>query len=259
LLRPYISYIKLRIIDCNLLKLSKSYQRLAIDPTQKENEKIRLTSQQNHYLSRVLRLKNGDRLIAMDGLGKSWLVELQDHAGSILEPIIVETELSVNLTLMIALPKGNGFDDLIRSCTELGVTTFIPVISDRTLLKPSAAKVERWTRIAKEAAEQSERQIIPTILEPQPFKKAIIEQNNPENQQLICVARGNYPHLLTYLQQPRKDVIVVTGPEGGWTEGEIEQAIAANFKPVSLGKTILRAVTAPIMVSSLVNAVINSY
>jgi 16S rRNA (uracil1498-N3)-methyltransferase len=239
--------------------LSKSYQRLAIDPSQKEGEKILLTSQQNHYLSRVLRLKNGDRFIAMDGRGKSWLVELQDHAGYILEPIIVETELSVNLTLMIALPKGNGFDDLIRPCTELGVTTFIPIISDRTLLKPSGAKIERWTRIAKEAAEQSERKIIPTILEPQPFKTAIIEQNNPESQQLICVARGNNPHLLTYLQQqPQKKIIVITGPEGGWTDQEIQQAIAANFQPVSLGKTILRAITAPIMVSALVNGIINS-
>lgn len=131
-------------------------QRIAISPFQLQSGQISLTQQQQHYLGRVLRLREGDRFIAMDGMGKWWLAQLTGEQAQVLEPLEVQTELPVSITLMVALPKGNGFDEVVRCCTELGVACIAPVVSDRTLLNPSPQKLERWRRIAAEAAEQSE-------------------------------------------------------------------------------------------------------
>lgn len=277
-------------------------QRIVIASTQLQQQQIALTSQQQHYLMRVLRLRQGDRFIAMDGKGQWWLAVLAETTAQILEQIQVQTELPVEITLMVALPKGNGFDEVVRACTELGVTCFAPVTSDRTLLHPSPQKLDRWRRIAIEAAEQSERQIVPTILDPVPFSTGLLSVTG--DRKYICVARGNSPHLFTSLQSiplslPSKgglpdslptspgeldsshpplqenssppsqgnsspplqgglgeSIVIATGAEGGWTTNEVENAIAAGFQPVSLGKRILRAVTAPIVAVSQISAII---
>jgi 16S rRNA (uracil1498-N3)-methyltransferase len=231
-------------------------QRIAIAPSQLQQGQILLTKVQQHYLTRVLRLREGDRFIAMDGRGKWWLTQLLGEQGQVLEPLVVETELPVSITLMVALPKGNGFDEVVRCCTELGVTTIAPVLSDRTLLQPSPQKLERWRRIAAEAAEQSERAFLPTILEPMAFSSSLSFENSHK---YICEARGNFPHLkncLPHQEQMTNDegLIIATGPEGGWTQQEIESAIAAGFQAVSLGRRILRAVTAPVVALSLITA-----
>ncbi|MBD2727962.1 16S rRNA (uracil(1498)-N(3))-methyltransferase [Nostoc sp. FACHB-892] len=249
-------------------------QRIAIAPSQLQQGQILLTKEQQHYLGRVLRLREGDRFIAMDGKGKWWLSQLAGEQAQVLEALLVETELPVSITLMIALPKGNGFDEVVRCCTELGVTCIAPVLSDRTLLHPSPQKLERWRRIAAEAAEQSERSFVPTILEPVTFNMGLSlvtshtlrEGEAPmsfvNSQQYICEARGEFPHLkdcLQYKGQRTNDIgqetiVIVTGPEGGWTTQEIENAIAFGFQPVSLGRRILRAVTAPVVALSLITA-----
>jgi 16S rRNA (uracil1498-N3)-methyltransferase len=225
--------------------------RLVIDSVLLQQSHISLTPQQQHYLCRVLRLGSGAKFIVMDGKGQSWLAQLSERDAQLLEPLYNPTELSFPLTLISALPKGNGFEDVIRSCTELGVTTFIPVISTRTLLKPSPHKWERWRKIAQEAAEQSERQVVPTIFEPIPFTQVFSLLDSPADR-YIPVARGEYPSLWQQLQnRPPQPVILAIGPEGGWTDTEITEAIAAQFQPVSLGKRILRAITASITAVSL--------
>ncbi|NEU75938.1 16S rRNA (uracil(1498)-N(3))-methyltransferase [Hassallia byssoidea VB512170] len=221
--------------------------------SQLQQNQILLTPQQQHYLNRVLRLQKGDRFIAMDGMGKCWLAQLEGEEAQILELLSVETELPISITLMIALPKGNGFDEVVRCCTELGVACIAPIMSDRTLLNPSPQKLERWRRIASEAAEQSERSFVPTILEPISFDAAL--SSFATQQKYICEGRGNYPHLKNCLHnQGEMSIVIATGPEGGWTEKEIDNAIKAGFQPVSLGRRILRAVTAPIVALSLISA-----
>lgn len=229
-------------------------QRITINPNQIQDKQITLTSEQQHYLCRVLRLQKGDKFIAMDGMGKWWLSQLNNTDAKILQQIIVENELKIHVSLMVGLPKGNGFDEIVRCCTELGVNCIAPVIGDRTLLRPSPQKIERWKRIAKEASEQSERSKVPSILEPVTFNQSVISFNNFEK--YICVARGDSPHLLHCLEnQQNKKVVIATGSEGGWTDKEIEFALKNGFKGVSLGRRILRSVTAPIFVMSLISAV----
>lgn len=223
-------------------------QRLVIAASQSHAPHLTLTAEQQHYLYRVLRLKAGDHFIAMDGQGNSWVAELQAEQAKLLEPIRVQSELPVTVTLMLALPK-NGFDDVVRQVTELGVTCIAPVVSDRTLLNPSPNKLERWRRIAQEAAEQSERQMVPTLLDPISFSDAV--RTLEAEQRLICVARGMPPHLLNCISDARS-LIVAIGCEGGWTDAEVSQAISAGYRSVSLGRRILRAVTAPITAVSLI-------
>lgn len=230
--------------------------RLVITPEQIKESQITLDTQQRHYLLRVLRLGNGDRFIAMDGTGNTWIAQITERSAQIVESINLKTELPVSLTLITALPKGSGYEQVIRCCTELGVSNFRPVISDRTILKPSSSKVQRWRKIAIEAAEQSERQIVPTIFEPAKYLSTI-NHSTANQDKYICVARGNIPTLWSGIQaQTQSEIVIATGCEGGWTDVEIEQAIASGFQPVSLGNRILRAITAPTVASSLVVAVL---
>ena len=245
-------------------------QRLVIAPAQCENQQIFLTDAQRHYLGRVLRLSNGDRFIAMDGQGTWCLSELEANLtqAKIIQLLTGQTELLATVTLMVAMPKGSGLDEVVSQATELGVTCIMPLKSDRTLLNPSPQKLERWRRLTQEAAEQSERQIVPTILEPVDFAVGLQVDETPEAHRYICVARGDAPHLLSCLldkklqletTQPSNpqvpSMVIATGPEGGWSAIEVEQATVAGFQPVSLGRRILRAVTAPIVALSLVASV----
>lgn len=240
-------------------------QRLVVTPSQFRDHVLLLTRDQQHYLSQVLRLQAGQQFVAMDGVGQWWLAELvgEQHSleAQILEAIAVHTELPVNITLVMALPKGNGLDDVVRQATELGVSTILPVVSDRTLLRPSDQRLERWRRIAQEAAEQCERQIVPTIAEPISFATYLQTLTRQEginfaSERYLCVTRRAVPHLLDLITRhdPPTAIDIAIGPEGGWTDAEIDHAIAAGFQAVSLGRRILRTVTAPIVALSLISA-----
>lgn len=240
--------------------------RLVFDSTRQTADIVALTQEQQHYLKRVLRLQKGDRFVAMNGKGKSWIAQINGTNARLLEQIPSKTELNLNLTLITALPKGNGYEQILRCGTELGVSQFIPVYSDRSLLKPSGNKVNRWRKIVIEAAEQAERAIVPQISDPVSFQQAITELTPlgdrglglPLRGRFICVARGDLPSLWSCLQSSEQpEIAIATGAEGGWTKTEIQLAQSQQFQPVSLGKSILRAITAPIAAATLVNTVVN--
>ncbi|UWU46023.1 RNA methyltransferase, RsmE family [Limnospira platensis C1] len=170
------------------------------------------------------------------------------------------------MTLWVSMPKGSGFEEIVRCTTELGVSRLVPIISARTVVVPSPQKLARWRRIATEAAEQSERQILPEITDPLSIQQAweTLSDQGEEVDKYICVARGDFPHLLNCLLAARtgqgkgyvyNSLLLAIGPEGGWTTPEVEEAINRRFQPVSLGSRILRSVTAPMVALSLVAAV----
>lgn len=255
-------------------------QRLVIDPTQKQDQLVTFTKSQQHYLYRVLRLQAGDQVIVLNGHGGNWLVAITgagEVAGEILSPWEVDNELPVKITLMVALPK-NGFDEVVHQATELGVSRVIPVISDRTLLRPSQNKIQRWRSIAQEATEQSERQIVPQILDPMTFSESL-DLTASLKHKYICTPRQNAPYLSNLLPEANllpelAELVILTGCEGGFTDQEVERAIfirngetillgntkaiVYSFQPVSLGQRILRAVTAPIVALSLIAGKLDS-
>lgn len=232
-------------------------QRLAIAPEQLQDHQIHLTNDQQHYLYDVLRLSHGDRFIAMNGQGQLWLAELRPNTtAAILQALTEQTELAVPMMLLAAPPKGNHFDQVVRSVTELGVSHIVPLISQRTLLKPSPNRIQRWQRIATEAAEQSHRQMIPKVLEPVSFQKGVTQDNKDCWQRYICTVEPSAPNFLHCLSQAldkesQTGVAVMVGPEGGWTETETQQAQTAGYQAVSLGQRTLRAVTANYMAVSI--------
>ena len=233
------------------------HQRFVIQTEQKQGNVIDLSADQAHYLRRVLRLTVGDRAIAITGKGTAWVVQLTATQAEVIAPIEINTELPVSVTLLVSLPK-QGIDEIVRCCTEIGVTTIVPVLSERTLLKPSANKLTRWQRIAQEAAEQSERSIVPTIVSPLSLAEALTDYCQGQQHRYFCTARENVPLFASILPSQltiNDSLVVATGCEGGWTEEEIKQAQKAQFQLVSLGRRILRAVTAPITVMSLVAGV----
>jgi 16S rRNA (uracil1498-N3)-methyltransferase len=242
-------------------------QRITIDPSQIHDNYITFVPEQFHYLTRVLRLQSGGQFQAIDGTGKLYICELIASdaravtASAQINEIIMPLgrQLTPAIALICALPKGNNFDDIVRACTELGVTTIYPAISDRTLLDPSPQKLPRWRKIAQEAAEQSERLTIPTIVEAQALQ-AIFSQIPSAGAKFFCEARGEHPHLLTCLQANPSDntpIIIAIGPEGGWTNAEIALAGESGFQLVSLGRQVLRTITAPIVALSIVAAAID--
>jgi 16S rRNA (uracil1498-N3)-methyltransferase len=231
-------------------------QRLMVEPSQVAAERLYLSDPQQHYLYRVLRLTAGQPFIALDGHGQQWTATLTAEPSlAALVPLVAEAGAAHGpIALAIALPKGNGFDDVVRQVTELGASTIQPVISDRTLAQPNPKKLERWQRIAAEATEQSERLLLPQIQPPLPWRDYL--QQCPAPLRWIGVARGDAPPLLTVAQasDPAQAATIATGPEGGWTPAEVEAAIAAGFQPVSLGPHVLRAVTAPLAAMAIATA-----
>jgi 16S rRNA (uracil1498-N3)-methyltransferase len=233
-------------------------QRLVIASSQCANHTILLTPEQQHYLTRVLRLKGGDRFLAICD-ETWWLAQLNlAHAeAQLLEPVPVQTELGQPLTLLAAVTKGQGFDEVVRTTTEMGITTLIPIFTAHTVMTPSPSKLERWQRIATEAAEQSCRQRVPEILAPQSFTKALaLAQTEPfaAQHRLICAIDRDGIDLAQALESlPELGILVMVGPEGGWTPAEQAAAIAQGFLPVSLGRRVLRAVTASMAVVAVLS------
>lgn len=227
-------------------------QRITIDPQQIQADQLTLTTDQQHYLSRVMRLSPGGKFQVIDGRGAIYLATLQTTGARILEKLdIWAGELPIPVNLVLAIPK-NGLDDVIRVCTELGVQGIYPVTSDRTIPKPSSQKQQRWQKIAQEAAEQCERLIIPVVHELQPWPQIL---PSPTDQKFIGAARGTPPHLLQ-CHLSAAPIWVAIGPEGGWTDRELAQAISQNWQPVSLGSRILRSITAPMVAMSIISSIL---
>jgi 16S rRNA (uracil1498-N3)-methyltransferase len=224
-------------------------QRLVIALSQCVDHTITLTPEQQHYLTRVLRLKGGDRFHAI--CEQTWWLaqlHLSQAEAQLLEPVPIQTELEQPITLLAALTKGQGFDEVVRATTEMGITTLIPLLTAHTVMNPSDSKLERWRRIATESAEQSCRQRVPEILAPMTFANALTlvkTERFVHDQPLICVTDQEGTNLAqTLVSLPELGTLIMVGPEGGWTLEEQSAATAQGFLPVSLGRRVLRAVTA---------------
>jgi 16S rRNA (uracil1498-N3)-methyltransferase len=226
-------------------------QRLTIAPDQIHFPTLELTADQQHYLRRVLRLQVGDRFLAIDGQGAAYLAELRiDHAHILEALTLTNRELALPVHAAIAMPKGHGFDDLVRACTELGVSHIYPVLSDRTIPTPSASRQQRWVKIAQEAAEQCERTIFPQIQGVCAWPEIATQA---QGQKKFCVTRQSAPHLGNSLEG-EGEIWIAIGPEGGWSDRESQQALELGWEMVSLGPRILRTITAPIAALAIVGS-----
>lgn len=229
------------------------YQRLTIHPRQIQGQQVQLTPGQSHYLGRVLRLSAGDEFIAMDGQGHWWRAQLLTPTTAQLgEPLPVWRELPAPIALLMGIPKGDGMDQVVRQATELGVRQIWPLITERTQVHPGSGRIERWRRIATEAAEQSWRQWIPEVFPAQPLVTAVTQVGAMPK--LVCDPAPERPHMVTLLPPEPAALAILIGPEGGWSPAEMAWLQDQGAQVVSLGRRVLRTVTAPVVALALIGA-----
>jgi 16S rRNA (uracil1498-N3)-methyltransferase len=215
---------------------------------------VTLTADEARHLREVLRLKPGDEVQVFDGVGKEFqAIVLQARRESAELELKNEIETSrpespLQLTLAVALLKGEKFDLVVQKGTELGVNRFVPLTTRYADIRlrdeaDAAKRVARWQRIALEAAKQCGRSVVPEVTLPVSFESVI-----EENSCVLLSERGGRP-LNTDLKT--RNLVAVVGSEGGWSDEELEQARAANVPLVTLGGRVLRAETAAIAAAVL--------
>jgi len=216
-----------------------------------ENDKVKITDDPLYQIGYVLRLKPTDRIIVLDNSGWEFEVELEwltkkEAQGKVISKKPGKGEPVVKITLYQALLKSDRFELALQKCVELGITAIVPFISERCVIKnPSGSKMERWQKIIREAAEQSERSILPTLHSVVSFEEACDTANKPA---LLLWEEENSKGLKQILQNPplktAKTISLFIGPEGGFPESEVKLAQKHGIAIASLGHRILRAETA---------------
>lgn len=164
----------------------------------------------------------------------------------------------VKVHLYPALLKGRSLDLVVEKATELGVSSLTPILSRRTIPKidkdGAGLQISRWRRVAKAAAEQSGRGETPHIVEPIPFDLAVAQRT--KGVALIAHERGVGRASIFSAVAGKDEASILIGPEGGFDQEEVEEALSAGFVPVSLGPYVLRAETASIAAAAILMAVL---
>ncbi len=241
--------------------------RFFITPEQIQTEIIILSGDQAHQITNVLRLREGDHIQILDNNGWQYHLKLISAestrvVGSIVSKIRESGEPKIKLTLYQSLLKRDNFEWVLQKGTELGITTFVPIVTQRTIARQTSLKenkLARWRRIVIEAAEQSGRGKVPVISQPVPFKAALYAAG-VNNLSLISWENEKEKNLTTALagltaesvEPSRSGIAIFIGPEGGFTEGEIIDAVSAGIIPVTLGPRVLRAETAAIVATAII-------
>lgn len=206
------------------------------------------------HIVKVMRSAPGTKIICCDVTGNCFLAEIESLDKEqvicrVIEPLIEDQELPVHVTIAQGLPKGDKMELVIQKGTELGAHAFVPFTSTRTIVqldgKKEQKRMERWGKIAKEAAEQAHRKRVPEI-DPVLSWKQLLAKGGEFDLALLAYeherASTLHQHLLTMAQGKR--ILLAIGPEGGFSDTEVKEAMDRGFKPVMLGKRILRTETA---------------
>jgi 16S rRNA (uracil1498-N3)-methyltransferase len=209
-----------------------------------------------HYLFSVLRCKKGERLIVTDEKGCSYAAQIfsaskKEVIIDITDAYILNTESNLNIILIQGLLKGEKMDFVIQKTTELGVSAIIPIITERSQLRETR-KHPRWKKIAEEASRQSGRTRIPEILEICSFKDVFDMPVLISGKGIIFWEQGGekLPAVTSRLSHADK-ILLLIGPEGGFSEEETLLASEKGFITATLGNRILRAETASIAAVSI--------
>lgn len=220
------------------------------------DDKIYILDDDFNHIKNVLRYKENDNLDVCDENGIRYKTKIESFDTNrvilnIMETDNKSTECDINITLFQGLPKSDKMELIIQKCTEIGVKEIVPFISERVIVKldekGETKKQERWQKIAKEAAKQSGRQIIPNI------KKTINLKNIIENLSKYDIVIMPYEcekdcmikEVLKNIEKNVQNIAIVIGPEGGFSENDVEiLEKSSNLKKVSLGPRILRTETA---------------
>ena len=222
----------------------------------KENNKLFLINDDIYHITRVMRMKDNDKIeviynndlyicnVILNEL--PWVDIISKEEGKIEDKEII---------LAIPLLKEQKMDLVLQKATELGVTKIIPVTMERSIVKlddsKEVKKIDRWSKICKEASEQSKRNSIPVISNIMTLKELVKEKGI----KIVCSTIEKENNLKKFLTEHKNydKIIIVVGPEGGISSKEEEYLVSEGFTRVSLGKRIMRVETVPIFILSALN------
>ncbi|MBQ8392099.1 MAG: 16S rRNA (uracil(1498)-N(3))-methyltransferase [Clostridia bacterium] len=217
-----------------------------------------ITGEEAQHISRVLRMKKGDEVTLCDGEGNFYEAVLEEFSEKTVTAAIrssreAETEPETKITIFQGVPKNPKLETIVQKATEIGVVRIVPVNTVRAVAKlDKSAKVDRLRKIAKEAAKQSKRGIIPYVNDAVSFKEAV-KMASEADLALIPYEEEREVSLKKALSGKKpKTVAVMIGPEGGFDKDEINLAKENGITSVTLGKRILRTETAPLAVSAAI-------
>jgi 16S rRNA (uracil1498-N3)-methyltransferase len=238
-------------------------RRFFAPPDAFSRDNVHLDSDEARYLREVLRLKTGDQVFVFNGEGKEFqcTIEAARRDSSLLKVVCeiepARPESPLQLTLAVALLKGEKFDLVVQKATELGITQIVPVATKLADIRfrdqtDANKRVARWQRIALEAAKQSGRAVVPKIEKPVPFAECV-SKTPPSSLRLMFSERNGGSLLRTVELHPKpvESVAALVGSEGGWADEELNSARAAGWAIITLGGRTLRAETAAISITTL--------
>jgi len=233
-----------------------------VEPSGIKGDNIFITGEDVNHITKVLRLSRNDIIIISDGQGNDYKVVLEEIDREeiktrIIEHTVSESEPPVEVILFQGIPKSDKMEFIIQKTTELGISKIVPVITKRTIVKFNDAKseknkLERWQKIALEAAKQCNRGRVPVISKPLLFDEAIERMKETELRIMPYEKEesNRLRDILKYRTEVKKIGIFI-GPEGGFDEEEVYKARCAGVVTSTLGSRILRTETAGVVVLSI--------
>jgi 16S rRNA (uracil1498-N3)-methyltransferase len=246
--------------------------RFFIKKSDAQSSPLLLYGDEHHHLSKVARIKPEEKVWLFDEQGTNYLAKVEEIRKDATRLSVLQTldknEPKTKITLAQALLKSKKMDFIIQKSAELAVMNIIPVISARTIVKVEEKiqkKIERWNKIVREAVKQSQGSFLPSISSPVPVEK-VVETREEEKKLLLSENRGKYLRDILIensdselkLPKPPSSVLILVGPEGGWTAEEEEYILNHGYEATSLGGQILRAETAALCSLALISHFWNS-
>lgn len=227
-------------------------RRFTIAPDRVDGDHVTFDADETRHMAAVLRLAPGDTVVAGDGRGREYTVRLEALAptatGTVVAVATTRVESPLALTLVQGIPKGDKMEAVVRAATELGVVRIVPAITARTIvrLEPSRwrERARRWQRVAKEAAKQCGRAVVPDVDTPRPLAEAM---DAVAADLRLCLWEGQAPRLgdvLAGVTTRPASLAALVGPEGGLARDEVDRARERGWRPARLGPRILRTETA---------------
>ena len=214
-----------------------------------------LTDAEARHARQILRMRAGDRAELFDGAGLEVVAEVVGPEGPSLLMRVVEartaaTELPIRIAIAPALLKGDAMDALVRDATMLGAAAIAPVVTARTVLPGraghTASVVDRWRRVALASAKQCGRSVLPAVDPARPLEAALCDPAWTQATRLVLCEPAAEVAGASASPGVGDDVVVLSGPEGGWAPEELAAAVAAGWRPWTCSPLTLRAETAPI-------------
>jgi 16S rRNA (uracil1498-N3)-methyltransferase len=229
-----------------------------VDQAAIDGLRVRFSSAQRHQIARVLRLRDGDEVIALDGRGAQYLVRLTVEkavvAGEIVAPAVACREPGRRVTLLVAPPRGERWEWLLQKATEVGVSRFVP-LSTRYSQPGSTTIRPRHHEIVREAVEQCRRLLVPEIATPQPLVQALHAAANTAGLTILLWEDHGSDTLAAVLGarsgDEAEETRLVVGPEGGFHPDEVALARELGIAVAGLGPLILRSETAAMVAAAI--------